>query len=326
MKPYALFPRTPGLFSSLNVQKNMLQDKVRNRAFKEAIFRNVKNGDVVIDLGTGTGILAIWAAQAGARKVYAIEETDVADVAEAVIKDNGFQDIITVLKANSSEVKLPEPADVLIAEVVGHFLFEEGIVEAISGARDSLLKPFGKIIPSSASVFVAPAGLEASFEELSFWGTWLDPSLSVVRALAANSAYVETISPDALMARPAKIFDVDFSRVVPGQLTAEVEFSIGRRGVFDAVLGWFHLALDENSIIETAPWAVTTHWQQCLFPLENPVSVEETNELEFGMSLDPFGHGSKWRWWVGRKGSKEREVHEFQITYGSGSRLMKERF
>src|SRR5690242_9004894 len=159
MKPYALFPRTPGLFSSLNVQKNMLQDKVRNRAFKEAIFRNVKKGDVVVDLGTGTGILAIWAAQAGARKVYAIEETDVADVAEAVIKDNGFENVITVLKANSSEVTLPEPADVLIAEIVGHFLFEEGIVEAIAGVREVLLKPNARIIPASASVFAAPAEL-----------------------------------------------------------------------------------------------------------------------------------------------------------------------
>lgn len=304
----------------------MLQDEIRNRCFKEAIFRNVKKGDVVIDLGTGTGILAIWAAQAGAKRVYAIEETDVADVAEAVIKDNGFQDIITVFKTNSSEVTLPEPADVLIAEIVGHFLFEEGIVEAVSGARDALLKPFGKVIPSSASVFVAPAELQASFEELSFWGTWLNPSLSVVRTLAANSAYVETISPGALMASPAKIFDVDFSRIVRGQLTASVEFSIQRRGVFDAILGWFRLALDEDSFIETAPWAATTHWQQCLFPLEHPVLVEECNELEFYMSLDPFSHGSKWRWSVGIKGREEREVHEFQITYGPGSRLMKERF
>jgi precorrin-6B methylase 2 len=326
MKPYALFPRTPGLFSSLNVQKNMLQDEVRNRAFKEAIFRNVKKGDVVIDLGTGTGILAIWAAQAGAKRVYAIEETDVAEVAEAVIKDNGFQNVITVLKANSSEVTLPEPADVLIAEVVGHFLFEEGIVEAIAGARDALLKPSGRTVPSSASVFVAPAELHGSFEELSFWDTWLEPRLSVVRTLAANSAYVETISPSALMAHPATIFYVDFSRVVPSQLTANVGFSIQKRGVVDAVIGWFRLSLDETSFIETAPGAEPTHWQQCLFPLDHPIAVEETDELEFVMSLDPFTQGSRWQWSVGRKGCHEREVHEFQITYGPGSRLMKERF
>src|SRR5260370_26996707 len=180
MKPYALFPRTPGLFSSLNVQKNMLQDKVRNRAFKEAIFRNVKKGDVVIDLGTGTGILAIWAAQAGARKVYAIEETDVADVAEAVIKDNGFEDIITVLKANSSAIKLPEPADVLIAEVVGHFLFEEGIVEAIADVRRAFLKPTMKIVPCGARVFLAPVELGDEFSEISYWKGWQDPVLSTV--------------------------------------------------------------------------------------------------------------------------------------------------
>ena len=66
IKPYCLFPRTPMLFSSLNVQKSMLEDPVRMTAFRNAIFSVVKKGDIVIDLGSGSGILAIWAAKAGA--------------------------------------------------------------------------------------------------------------------------------------------------------------------------------------------------------------------------------------------------------------------
>jgi len=93
----------------------MLADVRRTQAFREAIRRVVRPGDVVIDLGTGTGVLALWAAQAGASRVFAIEETDVATLAEAVIAANGGTEIITVLSANSIEVNFPGKADVLLA-------------------------------------------------------------------------------------------------------------------------------------------------------------------------------------------------------------------
>jgi len=326
MKPYALFPRTPGLFSSLNVQKNMLQDKVRNRAFKEAIFRNVKKGDVVIDLGTGTGILAIWAAQAGARKVYAIEETDVADVAEAVIKDNGFQDIITVLNANSSEVTLPEPADVLIAELVGHFLFEEGIVEAIAGVREAMLKPGARIIPTAGSVYVAPAELNGEFNEVSFWDSWEDPTLSAVRRIAANSAYVETVSSNAFVAPPSKLFEIDFRTAEIRWLDGDSSFMIARECSLDAIVGWFTLHLDDTAHIDTSPWSAATHWQQCVFPLERRLKLNNGEALRFHMSIQPFTPGSRWSWEISTNASQVAESHEFEITYGTDSRLMKERF
>ena len=326
MKPYALFPRTPGLFSSLNVQKNMLQDQVRNRAFKEAIFRNVNRGDVVIDLGTGTGILAIWAAQAGAKKVYAIEETDVADIAEAVIKDNGFENVITVLKANSSEVTLPEPADVLIAELVGHFLFEEGIVEAVAAVREALLKPAARVIPNSASVFAAPVELNGEFDEVRFWNTWSDPVLSAVRKKAANSAYVEKVSPGVLVSEAAKLFEIDFRTVRPALLSSESSFLIDRECCLDAIVGWFKLSLDSDAYVETAPWSPATHWQQCIFPLEQQFQLKKSETLHFEMTLEPFASGSKWKWEILTSESQQWEAHEFEITYGVDARLMKERF
>lgn len=327
MKPYALFPRTPGLFSSLNVQKNMLQDEVRNRAFKEAIFRNVKKGDVVIDLGTGTGILAIWAAQAGARKVYAIEETDVADVAEAVIKDNGFQDIITVLKANSSEVTLPEPADVLIAEVVGHFLFEEGIVEAIAGVRDSLLKPRARIIPTGARAFLGPVELSCDFNEISYWDSWESPKLSAIRRSAANSAYVETVSRQNMLGEPAELFNIDFKMSKSNLLRARASFKCQRSGRLDGFAGWFELDLDDDVLLSTSPNSELTHWQQCVFPLEQPFHIQQGGQVDLVFSIEPWALGSKWHWEMARYPTIDSyEEHSFNISYGQDSRLLKERF
>src|SRR5712675_2106908 len=213
---YCLFPRTPGLFSSLNVQKNMLQDSVRNCALQRAIRAAVKPEDIVIDLGTGTGVLAIWAADAGAKRVYAIEETDVALVAEAVVKSNGYADRISVIRTNSGQLRLPERADVLIAEVVGHFLFEEGIVEYIADVRERLVKPGARIIPAGAQVFVAPVELHSGFSELSYWENWKSPDLSVIRKIAANSAYIETVLQEAVLAKPAVLFEIDFHQDGPG--------------------------------------------------------------------------------------------------------------
>ena len=304
----------------------MLQDQVRNRAFKEAILRTVKQGDVVIDLGTGTGILAIWAAQAGAKRVYAIEETDVAEVAEAVIKDNGFENVITVLKANSSEVTLQEQADVLIAEIVGHFLFEEGIVEAIAEVREVLLKPNARIIPNSASVLAAPVELDEAFEEIKFWDSWKNPSLSAVKEKAASSAYVETVSAEAVRSKPEKLFDIDFNSIKPERMMSETTFTLDQDCSIDAIAGWFKLHLDNDSCIHTSPWSAQTHWQQCVFPLTAPFELAKFDTVKFCISLESFSPGAKWLWELSTTDSRYREVHSFAITYGPGSRLLAERF
>lgn len=327
MHHYALFPRTPGLFSSLNVQKNMLQDRRRNEKFKEAIFKTVKKGDVVIDLGTGTGILAIWAAQAGAKRVFAIEETDVAEAAEAVVRENGFGEVITVIRANSSEVCLPERADVLVGEVVGHFLFEEGIVEAIAGARDALLKPQAKIIPSAARVSLAPVELGDAFTEISYWDTWEDPRLTSIRGRAANSAYVETVHPSNVLADPALLFDVNFTSAQPGALKAEAVFKVTRPGVIDGLAGWFELQLGPDIRLGTGPWDEPTHWQQCVFPLQSPFPVGGGDTVSCSFSVEPFAPGCEWHWTLaGGTDGLRREEHSLSVTYGQDARLLKERF
>lgn len=306
----------------------MLQDRQRLDKFREAIFKTVRGGDVVVDLGTGTGILAIWAARVGTEKVYAIEETDVSEVAEAAIRSNGLNDVITVLKANSSEVTLPEDANVLIAEVVGHFLFEEGILEAISGAQESLMGPGAKLIPNSATVHVAPAELGEAFSEVTYWDSWRDPDLSVIRGRTANSAYVETVDAGDLLAEPQQLFEVDFNTARSGTLDASASFRPNRAGQLEALVGWFDLSLCDGVRIDTSPWSERTHWQHCVFPLEDPIPVGPENVIEYSLSISQFMPGSKWKWEVAvaGPGGGRAESHEFSITYGQDPRLLKERF
>lgn len=324
MGSYCLFPRTPGLFSSLNVQKNMLQDSLRNDAFRRAVFAAVNPGDTVIDLGTGTGILAMWAAEAGANKVYAVEETDVACAAEEVIRANGYGDRICVVRSNSGELKLHEQADVLIAELVGHFLFEEGIVEYIADVRGRLIKPGGRIIPRAARVFVAPVELPKGFQELSYWETWKSPDLAAIRKIAANSAYVETVEPASVLGAPALLFEIDFHQESTKTRVAEANFEITRRGQVGAIAGWFRLTLGDGIALPTGPWDPRTHWQQCVFPLENPLTMEAGESLACRFTIQPFAEATRWVWEICSPSRSFKERHEIQVL--SGSRQLYERF
>ena len=108
-------------YNSLIHQKEMLEDTVRMDAFHDAILENAENfaGKVVLDVGCGTGVLALFAAKAGAKKVYAVEATRSADLARILIKGNKVEDVVTVIQSTVEEVELPEKVDIIVSEFMG---------------------------------------------------------------------------------------------------------------------------------------------------------------------------------------------------------------
>jgi predicted RNA methylase len=98
---------------------------------------------VVLDIGCGTGVLSIFAAKAGAKKVYSIEFADIADYAKEIIKRNGLQDTITVIKSKVEDANVPEKVDIIISEWMGYFLLYESMLDCVLFARDKWLNPGG---------------------------------------------------------------------------------------------------------------------------------------------------------------------------------------
>ncbi|KAF8092900.1 hypothetical protein N665_0399s0036 [Sinapis alba] len=145
-------------YSFLYHQKDMLSDRVRMDAYFNAVFENKHHfaGKTVLDVGTGSGILAIWSAQAGARKVYAVEATTMADHARALVKANNLEHVVEVIQGSVEDISLPEKVDVIISEWMGYFLLRESMFDSVICARDRWLKPTGVMYPSHARMWLAP--------------------------------------------------------------------------------------------------------------------------------------------------------------------------
>jgi len=191
-------------YAQLYHQKQMLADHNRMAAYHAAIMGNpdVFKDKVVMDIGTGSGILAAWAAQAGARKVYAVEYTDMAKHAESVMQANGLSDIVTVIQGAVEDIELPveldglepeEPGstrvvDIIISEWMGYFLLRESMLDSLIRARDKFLKQkTGLMFPSHTTMFVAPVydeeerkiSLREYSGAMSDWSEFADTTKSV---------------------------------------------------------------------------------------------------------------------------------------------------
>jgi predicted RNA methylase len=148
----------------------MLSDSSRTKTYQNAI-NNASDfikGKTVLDIGTGTGILSMFCAKAGAKKVYAVDASNFVHEAKMIIRENNLQDTITVVKGCLEDKKLPIPrksADVIVSEWMGHFLICEAMIATVLIGRDRFLKPDGLLMPSSAVLFLAPITLADVFEK-----------------------------------------------------------------------------------------------------------------------------------------------------------------
>jgi hypothetical protein len=141
----------------------MLNDHSRTSAFINALNASVTPGDVVVDIGTSTGVLAMAAARAGAAHVYAIEESAIAESAQAVFDANGLSDRITLIRGRSTQVSLPQRASLVVAEILGDDLFDEQILPTLADAAGRLATPDARFIPMSVQPVLVPLHFSEEF-------------------------------------------------------------------------------------------------------------------------------------------------------------------
>lgn len=251
------------------IQEGLLQDRIRCDAYREAIRRTVKPGDVVVDLGAGTGLLSFFALQAGARHVYAIEMSGIAGATAELIEANGFRERITLIRKNSKRARLPERCDVLVTETLSSFCFDsENTIEFVADARARFLKPGGRVIPESADTFLLPFSSEVfgpgSFATRFYnldYRPFAKKLLDEFRLVRASDKPFLALSP------PAPCYTIDFRKDTQNPGKTFVPFRITADGRLDGFLGWFEARLCDGVTLSNSPYLPLTEWWQLYLPV-----------------------------------------------------------
>jgi protein arginine N-methyltransferase 1 len=183
----------------------------RTSAYARALTARISPGSVVLDIGTGLGILSFLACQAGAAKVYAVEPSDVIQVARELARDNGFSDRIEFIQALTTEIDLPEKVDGIVSDVRGQQpFFGRGLV-SILDARDRFLKPGGWIIPARDSMWAALSTCPEVLADLTqLWNSSYGLNLERARQMAANNVYARHFEGQTLAVEPLQWLTVDY--------------------------------------------------------------------------------------------------------------------
>jgi protein arginine N-methyltransferase 1 len=275
-----------------------------------AIFKSVRPGDVVLDIGSGTGILALFACLAGARHVYAVEQDPMIEVARRICRENGFEERVTFVKDWSTNIELPERVDVVVTETIGNIGFEEGILGWVIDARDRLLAPTGRIVPQVVELVAVPVEHPAGYRPVDIWlGDFFSFDFSAARAVAANNLHWIDLSTESFLSEPAHLARVELAEVVSPDVGGAASFEIVREGVLHGIGSWFAAELAPGIKLSNAPPNQTPSWMHGFLPLEQPLPAMPGDRLRVEIEAD--ANSAQWAWRVSRDG---RTVQETSVT------------
>ncbi|CAD5118032.1 DgyrCDS6770 [Dimorphilus gyrociliatus] len=286
-------------YGYLAQQQNMMQDFIRTSTYQKAMLNSNEDfmGKVVLDVGAGSGILSFFAVQAGARKVYAVEASSMAQHCRELVKNNNQSDKITVLSGKIEEIELPESVDIIISEPMGYMLFNERMLETFLHAK-KWLKSGGRMFPSEAHLHIAPfmddALYSEQFSKANFWcqTSFHGVNLSSLQQAALSEYFcqpiVDTFDPRICLAKSFK-HTVNFGNTEEEDLhhiDIPVSFTINQSGTCHGLAFWFDVAFSGSKAeqegpvwLSTAPSEPLTHWYQvrCLIP--QPIFLKSGDSL-----------------------------------------------
>ncbi len=276
----------------MNIQhyRRMLGDRGRLRAFHRAIRAAVRPGDVVVEIGAGLGTYSFFAARAGAGRVYAIEaDAEVCRLGQSLAEQNGLAERVRFLQGHSTDIELPEQADVAIFEDYTGFFFSSRLRALLRDIRGRLLKPQGRLVPCGVALYVAGAEDGRLYRELDLHRARRDRLFGLdfgeTRRVAMNLPVTTVARPRHLLTRPLRCARIELQRdeyfgfAFVGEVRAE------RPGHLHGVLGWMELELAPGIRISCSPLRPPTSWGQNFYPVAGPLRVRRGERLKIGMEI-----------------------------------------
>ena len=266
----------------------MLGDIPRNKAFEDALNRAVTTETRVLDVGSGSGLLAMLAARAGAKQVVSCEANPaIASVAREIVKLNGYEEQVTILSMHSSNldayVDLGGKVDLVVSEIIGKDVVDEHVLPSMRDVARRLLKPGGQMIPKSGDVRVA----------LAWWEGLSGRSLQTVcgfdmtpfnRLLPSKLSLGRDEEGLEIRGEAASLFSFDFAQTLVTAEQAEIEL-VAHGGTINGVVQWIGLQMDEVAYFENRPdQKQGSSWGVQFFPLSKPIDAEPGEKIRIAGS------------------------------------------
>jgi protein arginine N-methyltransferase 1 len=274
----------------------MLKDSVRTKSYRAAILQNrhLFKDKIVLDVGCGTGILSMFAAQAGAAHVYAVDMSDIIKQAHHIVHANGFGTKITCIQGRIEDIELPvEKVDVIVSEWMGYFLVYENMLKTVLIARDRWLKPGGVMMPDRANLyFCAIEDAKYKDDKINWWENVYGFNMSIIRDLAVKEPIVDVVGADAVNTTAPVVWSMDINTISVADLDFSFSFDleVTRDDYAHALVGFWDVEFSRCHTpirFSTGPFSDYTHWKQTVFYLPEVLPVSQGDVFHGEMHVFP---------------------------------------
>ncbi|XP_054893047.1 protein arginine N-methyltransferase 3 isoform X1 [Poeciliopsis prolifica] len=282
-------------YGHYGIHEEMLKDRVRTESYRDFMYKNreVFRDKVVLDVGCGTGILSMFAARAGAKKVIAVDQSEIIYQAIDIVRSNQLENIITLIKGRIEDIKLPvQKVDIIISEWMGYFLLFESMLDSVLYARDCYLADGGSVYPDLCNISLAAVGdAQKHQDRIAFWEDVYGFNMACMKTVVVPEAVVEVVQAETLISEPAVVQTLDCNTVCLSELEFSTDFQlkITKTTNCTAIVGFFDIFFDKgcsNKVtFSTGPQVTKTHWKQTVFLLEKPISVKAGEELKGNITV-----------------------------------------
>eukprot|EP01087_Luapelamoeba_hula_P014599 TRINITY_DN430_c0_g1_i1.p1 TRINITY_DN430_c0_g1~~TRINITY_DN430_c0_g1_i1.p1 ORF type:complete len:351 (-),score=61.85 TRINITY_DN430_c0_g1_i1:151-1203(-) len=284
-------------YAHYSIHEEMLKDEVRTGKYQAAIMhnKNLFEGKVVLDVGCGTGILCMFAAQAGAARVIGIDCSGIIKQARKIIEVNGFSDVVELIQGKVEEVELPvDKVDIIISEWMGYFLVYENMLETVIYARDKWLAPDGLIFPDKATLYIcAIEDADYKEEKIHWWHNVYGFDMSCIKEIAMQEPLVDCVESQAVVTDSFPILTINIMKATLGnasKFSSPFKISALRNDLAHAFVCYFDIHFTHGDHVvsfSTGPHSHYTHWKQTVLYMNDVLSVYKGEAIEGELSCEP---------------------------------------
>lgn len=300
----------------LNFHQMLVRDQHRMEQYRQAIYFAVRPNDVVLDVGTGSGILALFACLAGAKRVYAVERSNAMVLARQLAKANRFDDRIIFIQDDVHHISLPEPVDVITSELISKAVIGQKMADTIGFCRDRWLKKNGRIVPERVALCIAPVQAQTVYEQLAYPEEHLyGLDFTAASQLKVHHPASFKMPPESLLATSQTAYTYRAYQSPPNERICSTQrFDIDTPCTLHGYCAWFEATLYDQVLLDNKPPGIAS-WDNLFFPLLQPVSLMGGTQIVLQLDgTDAVMAEPQWAWHTTIKQAGETIANYRQST------------